>query len=116
MYCEKRLLEEYDTRILNLIHDSMLLEIPADPKIVRAVGRYCYDTMISAPKMWFNIDVPFKADYEIGKNWSDLVVFDMSEAAELSNRQIVQDEDDPSKTISWDEWYGKEKESCFEAR
>ena len=88
----------------------MLLEIPANAETVRAVGRYCYDVMVNAPKKWFNIDVPFKADYEIGKNWSDLVEFDLSLAALNNNKQIViEDGDDAGKHISWDEWYGGSK-------
>ena len=107
MHCEKELMEKYDTRIINLIHDSMLLEIPANAETVRAVGKYCYNVMVSAPKMWFDIDVPFKADYEIGKNWSDLVEFDLSDDAVTNNTQIViEDGDDAGKHISWDEWYG----------
>lgn len=107
IYCEKELREKYDTRIIDLIHDSMLLEIPANAATVKAVGKYCYDVMTSAPKMWFNIEVPFKADYEIGKNWSELVEFDLSDEAETNNTQIViEDGDDAGKHISWDAWYG----------
>lgn len=114
MYCEKELLEKYDTRIINLIHDSMLLEIPANAESVRGVGKYCYEVMTAAPKRWFNIDVPFRADYEIGKNWSDLVEFDLSAEAELGNRQIVlEDGADAGKAISWDEWYGNEKKEAI---
>lgn len=117
MHCEQRLREEFDTRIINLIHDSMLLEIPASAETVRAVGRYCYEVMTTAPKKWFNIDVPFKADYEIGKNWSDLVEFDLSDGAAAENRQIIlEDGDDAGKAISWDQWYNKEAEPCSEAK
>lgn len=85
----------------------MLLEIPANAATVKAAGKYCYEVMTSAPKMWFNIEVPFKADYEIGKNWSELVEFDLSDEAETNNTQIViEDGDDAGKHISWDAWYG----------
>ena len=107
MHCEETLREKYDTRIINLIHDSMLLEIPANAEFVRNVGKFCYEVMTSAPKKWFDIDVPFKADYEIGKNWSDLVEFDLSDKAAAENKQIIlEDGDDAGKAISWDSWYG----------
>lgn len=106
MYCEPELLEKYDTRIVNLIHDSMLLEIPANPETVRAVGVYCYKVMTEAPKKWFNIDIPFKADYEIGKNWSELVAFELDDEHAATNTQIMIEEgDDEGKHISWEEWY-----------
>lgn len=106
MECEKELREKYDTYIVNLIHDSMLLEIPADPKIVRAVGQICYEAMTTAPKRLFDIDLPFKADFEIGKNWSDLVEFELDEDSERNNLQIMLEEgDDEGKFLSWDDWY-----------
>lgn len=107
MNCEQVLWERWQTRIINLIHDSMLLEIPADPKIVAEVGRYCNDAMITAPMKLFNIDLPFKTDYEIGRNWSDLVAFELSEEYERDNLQIMIEEGaDEGKHISWDTWYG----------
>lgn len=106
MTCEPKLKQDYDTRIVNLIHDSMLLEIPAKPEIVRAVGIYCNQVMTTMPKDLFGIDVPFKTDYEIGKNWSDLVAFECDEEFALSDTQIMIEEgDDEGKHISWDEWY-----------
>lgn len=105
MYCEQTLLEKYDTHIVNLIHDSMLLEIPANAATVRAVGQYCYEVMTTAPKKWFDIDLPFKADYEVGFNWSDLAEFDMSDKAAVENKQItLEGGDDDGKQISWEEW------------
>lgn len=107
MECEQPLWDKYRTRIINLIHDSMLLEIPADPHIVGEVGRYCNDVMITAPMRLFNIDLPFKADYEIGKNWSDLVAFELDPKFELEGNPIMIEEgDDEGKHISWEEWYG----------
>ena len=106
MECEKRLLADFDTRIVNLIHDSMLLEIPAKADVVRAVGQYCYQVMTTAPKRMFNIDLPFKADYEVGKNWSDLVTFRLSDDAAAEDKQIEwENKDDTLTQISWEEWY-----------
>ena len=107
MDSEKDLLQKWNTKIVNLIHDSMLLEIPADPKTVAEVGRYCYKKMTEAPMKLFGIDLPFKADYEIGKNWSELVEFKLDEESEKNNLQIMIEEgQDEGKLLSWDDWYG----------
>lgn len=113
MEVEKELKEKYDTQIVNLIHDSMLLEIPANRETVRAVGQLTYNVMTAAPKKLFDIDLPFKADYEIGRNWSDLAEFDLSAEAAVEDKQIVM-EDGPHKGehVSWDTWYNGEVEQC----
>ncbi|MEG1543060.1 MAG: DNA polymerase [Tannerellaceae bacterium] len=106
MECESRLLKEFDTKIINLIHDSMLLEIPADPEIVKQVGFYCNEVMTTAPKRLFDIDLPFRCDFEIGKNWSELVTFDYSDEAKAENKQVEwENKDDTVTQVSWDEWY-----------
>ena len=72
---EKTLKDKYDTKIINLVHDSLLLEIPADKEIVRDVGTYANMIMTEMPIKMFNCPVPFKTDYEIGLNWGELVSF-----------------------------------------
>ena len=80
LYCsmkmEKTLLKEYNARILDLIHDSDLLEIPNDPQYIQAVNEYANEVMVQAPIDLFNCDVPFKTDFEIGADWGNLVGFD----------------------------------------
>lgn len=106
MECEQPLLENWNARIINLIHDSALIEMPADPKVVKEVGKFFYEKMTTAPQRFFGIDLPFKADYEIGKNWSDLVEFKMDDESEKNNLQImIEDGPDEGKLLSWDEWY-----------
>ena len=69
---ENDLLNNYNTMAVNLIHDSVLLEIPADPKIIKAVGTLLNAAMVKTPIDLFNCPVPFKTDFEIGVNWGDL--------------------------------------------
>lgn len=105
MECEKQL-DEWGVMIINLIHDSMLLEIPADPEIVRRVGTYCNQVMTTLPKRKFGIELPFRADYEIGKNWDDVVTFDLSEEAKQNNLQITWEDKKTGDDVytSWEKW------------
>jgi DNA polymerase-1 len=105
MECEKQL-NEWGVMIINLIHDSMLLEIPADPEIVRQVGIYCNHVMTTLPKRKFGIELPFRADYEIGKNWDDVVTFDFSDTAKENNLQIAWEDKKTGNDVytSWEKW------------
>jgi uracil-DNA glycosylase family 4 len=79
LYCameaEKHLLKEFDTRIINLIHDSILLEIPNDKQIVAEVGKYTNKLMVDMPVKLFDCPIPFKTDFEVGTDWENLVAF-----------------------------------------
>jgi DNA polymerase-1 len=83
LYCamnmEKTLSEVHSTRIINLVHDSILLEIPAYAGNVRAVAEYASDFMSDAPVDLFGCPIPFKTDFEIGLNWGELVEYDWKE-------------------------------------
>ena len=76
MKMENTLLKEYNTRITDLIHDSVLLEVPNNLDTLKAVGTYVSGIMVQAPIELFNCDVPFKTDCEIGADWGNLVGFD----------------------------------------
>lgn len=76
MYAEDTLKEKYDTKIINLIHDSMLLEVPADPKTVQAVSQYVSGIMKDMPVRLFNLDVPFAVDTDLGPTWGDFAAYD----------------------------------------
>lgn len=103
---EPILLEKYDTRILNLIHDSTLLEIPADPDIIREVGRTMNACMVDIPKKLFNCNIPFKTDFEIGVNWAEVVTFDYSDSAiESGNNISWEDEKGDLQYSTFDKWY-----------
>lgn len=106
MECEQQL-ADWGVMIINLIHDSMLLEIPADPDIIRQVGFYCNQVMSTLPQRKFGIELPFKTDFEIGKNWDDVVAFDYSEEAKINNTQISWEDKKSGQDIvtSWEKWY-----------
>lgn len=77
MDMEEELLNTYDTYIINLIHDSILLDLPADPTIVNAVAKFATGTMIAWPKKRFGCEVPFKSDVDLGPNWGDFGSYDI---------------------------------------
>ena len=69
-------LAELDVKIINLVHDSILLEAPADPKIVEEAMVLISEIMMEVPKKMLNSDVPFPTDYNVGWKWGDLTELD----------------------------------------
>jgi DNA polymerase-1 len=69
---EQTLKIKYDTNICDLIHDSLYMEVPNDPVIIKAVSEYVSGYMIQAPIDLFKCDVPFKTDTDVGPDWGNL--------------------------------------------
>lgn len=67
---------KYGVKIINLIHDSILFEVPAEPDLVLEFGYTVNQHMINVPKNLFGYDVPFASDTDIGFTWKDLVGLD----------------------------------------
>jgi DNA polymerase-1 len=59
-------------RMINLVHDSILFEIPDDPAIVKRVGQIANRIMVEAPIALFDCPIPFKTDFEVGYNWGEM--------------------------------------------
>lgn len=76
MKANKELEEKYDALIINLIHDSVLIDLPADPATVQAVATLMAETMINLPIEEYNCDVPFSSDVDIGVRWGSFVPYD----------------------------------------
>jgi uracil-DNA glycosylase family 4 len=104
MAMEETLEKQYNTKQLDLIHDSDLMEIPADEQTLIAVARYCNDVMVRAPKELFDCPIPFKTDFEIGVNWGELVTFDYNEA-DPARRIQIEHKDGTMEYHTFDEWY-----------
>lgn len=77
MEMEPVLRDQYDTLIINLIHDSILLDVPADPAIVKAVAKFATTTMIELPVKMYGCLVPFKSDVDLGPTWGDYAAYDI---------------------------------------
>ena len=102
---EKELLE-YGIKIINMIHDSVLVEIPAKTEIVKWFGINMNQWMIDVPVELFNCPVPFKTDFEIGINWGDLGGTEFDYNANNPNEYIcIEDKDDNVIKSSFDSWY-----------
>ena len=89
-----------------MIHDSVLVEIPAKTEIVKWFGINMNQWMIDVPVELFNCPVPFKTDFEIGINWGDLGGTEFDYNTNNPNEYIcIEDKDDNVIKSSFDSWY-----------
>ncbi len=63
---------KFDARPCNLVHDSNLWSIPADPHIAYEFGTYVMKLMESIPPLYNLTAIKFKADAKIGTRWGHL--------------------------------------------
>lgn len=67
--------EGIDARIVNTVHDSIIIECIDNPDVLRRVTDIGLQTMSGIPKKYLldpPLDFPFKADAEIGDSWGAL--------------------------------------------
>lgn len=67
--------EGIDARIVNTVHDSIIIECIDDLKVLKRVVEIGTSTMANMPKKYLvepALDFPFKADAEIGYKWGGL--------------------------------------------
>lgn len=63
----------FDGRVNQNVHDSIILEVPDDDDIVQEIARQCIDIMATTPQLYIpNCPVPFVADAEHGYRWGEL--------------------------------------------
>lgn len=108
---------EHGIKVIDLIHDSVLVEIPADPKVIQWFGQNMNKWMIDVPVELFDCPVPFKTDFEIGINWGDLggCEFDYN-VDPLSDQTInIEQKDDSILQMNFYDWYNSvvEKEDRY---
>lgn len=72
----ERKLAERGVKMINMVHDSVLLEIPADPETVKWATTEMRGIMCDAPKILFDSDVPFTSDIDIGVDWGNVCSLD----------------------------------------
>ena len=103
-------LTEHGIKIINLIHDSALVEIPADPAIIKWFGTNMNQWMVNVPVELFDCPVPFSTDFEVGLTWGDLSGTEFNYNEDITSKKLLQREmkDDTMKYYSWDEWYNME--------
>lgn len=67
--------EHIDARIVNTVHDSIIIECKDHPLLLKRVVEIGLQTMSEMPKKYLTnpiLDFPFKADAEIGNSWGDM--------------------------------------------
>lgn len=73
------LLEKYDAKCINLVHDSIVDYIKIDPTGIMEYAQAKYDIMTSLPGKLFGYEVPFNSSVDLGFSWDkkDLVGLDL---------------------------------------
>lgn len=62
-------LESYDAGIVNLVHDSLVIECPEDPQVVYQVATLVRSVMQEVPTYWIDTPIQFITDLKVGTNW-----------------------------------------------
>ncbi len=68
----RKQLTKWGVKIINLIHDSILLECLNDKKLIDKVCRYIIKEMEAVAPEWGLVEVPFIAECKIGIRWGSL--------------------------------------------
>lgn len=84
MRCQKRLLQEFDTLIVNTVHDSILLELPLEKDLIVGATNYLIHELEQVPIDWGITRIPFKAEAKAGLRWGHLVDLDKFLKAQFS--------------------------------
>ena len=103
LYCAIKLeswLAERDVKIIDLIHDSMLLEVPAKLDVITEVSKHVSQTMVQMPIDLFDCPVPFKTDTDIGTDWANVTAFNHN-----TGMMEVENESHEVEEVPFDEWY-----------
>jgi len=66
-------LTQFDARIVNLVHDAILMEVPNDYTTVVTIANHVKSVMSQVPRDWGITRVPFTADAEVGDRWGSCV-------------------------------------------
>lgn len=65
--------------IINLVHDSIVTEVPDDDEIIKQVATIVRREMMATPVRELDAKVPFGIDIEIGYNWADIKTYTLQE-------------------------------------
>lgn len=76
-----RTLLSWGVRIVNLVHDSIIVDCPDDPALIAKVKKYVIEEMERTPIEWGITRIPFLCEAEVGDRWGMLVDEDLAEAA-----------------------------------
>ena len=65
-------LQQYGASIVNLVHDSLVVELPKDREIAEHLFKWVPEQMGVTPAQWFDLPFKFVADATIGTHWGRL--------------------------------------------
>lgn len=68
--------EQFDADICNLVHDSILIELPDDDNIARECAIFVIKALEETPKLWGFKRIPFVAEAKMGTRWGSLSKYD----------------------------------------
>jgi len=63
------LLREYDSHLVNLVHDSTVIEIPNDTTTICKVADIIREVQETVPTKWITTPIRFKVDLKVGTHW-----------------------------------------------
>lgn len=72
MRVQDKLKREYDTDIVNTVHDSILMEVPLEYTVIERVTALVIAEMEQVPVDWGITRIPFKAEAKAGLRWGNL--------------------------------------------
>lgn len=72
----EELRDRYDAYVCNLVHDSLLIDIPDDDQIAKEVAIMVIKRMEAIPKLWGFTRIPFVAEAKMGYRWGSLSKYD----------------------------------------
>ena len=75
------ILQALGCEIVNLIHDSILIEVPDVSRIIEQVKKLAIGVMEMIAPEWGLTEVPFKAEGKIGDRWGEDFMHDFERAA-----------------------------------
>jgi DNA polymerase-1 len=65
-------LAAHDAYVCNLVHDSILFDVPDDDDVVASLARIAIAKMEDVPKRWGFTRIPFVAEAKMGNRWGSL--------------------------------------------
>lgn len=75
MEVEDCLREKFDSHICNLVHDSLLIDVPDDDAVANEVALLVIAKMEEVPTKWGFTRIPFVAEAKMGYRWGSLSKF-----------------------------------------
>jgi DNA polymerase-1 len=77
----RELLVPFDASIINLVHDSILIELPSDPEVALQVAHIARKCMMEVPHEKLASKIRFEVDIKVGQRWGSLQKLGSAEVA-----------------------------------